>query len=73
MVRVHSSRYLKLELDTNRFQLLFCHLILFGKEREQIKKENILDSSFFKNPVHIHCRNSSFRFNKRNRITKLPF
>ena len=50
MVRVHSSRLLKLELDTNRFQLLFCYLTLFGNKIEQEKRIDTRFLGFFKKP-----------------------
>ena len=38
MVRVHSSRLLKLELDTNRFQLLFLSSYPLWKRKKQREK-----------------------------------
>ena len=50
MVRVHSSRLLKLELDTNRFQLFFYYLTLFGNKIEQVKRINTRFLGFSKKP-----------------------
>ena len=44
MVRVHSSRLLKLELNTNRFQLLFFAILptLEKKENRQRRKISLV-------------------------------
>ena len=73
MVRVHSSRYLKLELDTNGFQLLFCYLTLFGNKIEQEKRIDTRFLGFSKKPFIFvrspHCFVSTNEIN--NEITFL--